>query len=80
MPQETFELGSLTNCNLKQANQMLKDGRATKKEGEEFVRMWNSPGKRFTHATLEEHETYNDYLTERYTFYRIEIRKPLGEE
>lgn len=46
-------LGNLQHATFDQANQMLRDGRATKANAEAYVEMWNRPGMRFTRAELK---------------------------
>lgn len=51
----SFNLGPLTHCNLDDANYMLRMGRASRQDAEDYVAAWNRPGHRFTVAHLEEH-------------------------
>lgn len=48
------KMGELQHCNLDDANYMLRMGRASKAQAEEYVKMWNSPGMRMTTARLDE--------------------------
>ena len=47
--------GPLTHCNLDDANYMLRMGRASRRDAENYVAAWNRPGHRLTVARLEEH-------------------------
>lgn len=60
--EEKIDLGKLSNCNLDQANEMLRVGRASKQDAENYVKMWNTAGKRFTGLKLIETQ-YKTYTT-----------------
>ena len=47
-------LGPLTHCNLDDANYMLRMGRASRHDAENYVAAWNRPGHRLTVARLDE--------------------------
>lgn len=51
----SLNLGPLTHCNLDDANYMLRTGRASRQDAENYVAAWNRPGHRLTVARLEEH-------------------------
>ena len=51
----SLNLGPLAHCNLDDANYMLRMGRASHQDAENYVAAWNRPGPRLTVARLEEH-------------------------
>lgn len=50
----SLDLGPLTHCNLDDANYMLRMGRASRRDAENYVAAWNRPGHRLTVARLDE--------------------------
>lgn len=51
----SLNLGPLAHCNLDDANYMLRMGRASRHDADNYVAAWNRPGHRLTVARMEEH-------------------------